>query len=124
MKKVVLLAVAMMGVAVLAADYAAFRKELRAFYPNRFQNEAVKDPRSRTSYEAIERELKACALELEPLEPAKNFEELRDIYWRNFARYFKGVTDDYSKYGASSAQVFDRKLATARRSRSRSWAGS
>ncbi len=62
MKKVILLAVAMMGVAVLAADYAAFRKELRAFYPNRFQNEAVKDPRSWTSYEAIERELKAyCA---------------------------------------------------------------
>ncbi len=52
------------------------------------------------------KKLKACALELDPLEPAKSFEELRDIYWRNFARYLKSVTDDYSKYGASSAEVF------------------
>ncbi len=52
------------------------------------------------------KKLKACELELEPLELAKNFEELRDIYWRNFARYLKSVTDDYSKYGASSAEVF------------------
>ena len=50
--------------------------------------------------------LKACALELDPLDGAQSFEELRDIYWRNFERYLKAVTDDYSKYGASSAQVF------------------
>ena len=50
--------------------------------------------------------LQACALTLDPLDGARSFEELRDIYWRNFARYLKAVTDDYSKYGASSAQVF------------------
>ena len=50
--------------------------------------------------------LQACALTLDPLDGARSFEELRDIYWRNFERYLKAVTDDYSKYGASSAQVF------------------
>ena len=50
--------------------------------------------------------LKACALALDPLDGAKDFEELRAIYWRNFERYLKAVTDDYSKYGASGAQVF------------------
>ena len=53
-----------------------------------------------------EKTMKACALELDPLDGARSYEELRDIYWRNFERYLKAVTDDYSKYGASSAQVF------------------
>ena len=52
------------------------------------------------------KKLKACALELDPLDNAQSFEELRTIYWHNFERYLKAVTDDYSKYGASGAQVF------------------
>ena len=47
-----------------ADDYAAFRKELRAFYPDWGQGEkdVVKDPRQAASYEAIKRDLEAwCA---------------------------------------------------------------
>ena len=58
---VVVLLVASAGV---AADYAAFRQELRAFYPDLGQgwNDIVKDPRQAQSYEAIKAELKAwCA---------------------------------------------------------------
>lgn len=50
--------------------------------------------------------LKACALELDPLDGAADFEDLRAIYWRNFARFLASVTDDYSAYGATGAQVF------------------
>ena len=47
-----------------ADDYAAFRQELRAFYPDWGQGEkdVVKDPRQAESYEAIKRDLEAwCA---------------------------------------------------------------
>ena len=47
-----------------AADYAEFRKELRAFYPDWGQGsqDVVRDPRQAESYEVIGRELKAwCA---------------------------------------------------------------
>ncbi|MBQ0033443.1 MAG: hypothetical protein KBT68_11685 [bacterium] len=52
------------GAAFKADDYAAFRRELRAFYPDWGQGEhdVVKDPRQAKSYEAIKRELSAwCA---------------------------------------------------------------
>ena len=47
-----------------AADYAALRKQLRAFYPDWGQGnrDVVKDPRSAESYGKIEKDLKAwCA---------------------------------------------------------------
>lgn len=49
--------------------------------------------------------LKECALELEPLEKATNFEELRAIYWGNFSRFIKSATDDYTKYAAKNVEV-------------------
>ena len=47
--------------AAAGADYAAFRKVLRAFYPDWGQgdNDVVKDPRQAASYARIEGELKA-----------------------------------------------------------------
>ena len=42
--------------------YAAFRAELRAFYPDRFQGDPVKDSRQKASVAAIEKDLRAfCA---------------------------------------------------------------
>ena len=52
------------GAAFKADDYAAFRRELRAFYPDWGQGwkDIVKDPRQAKSYEIIKKELSAwCA---------------------------------------------------------------
>ena len=54
----------LVAVAAPGGEYAAFRQELRAFYPDLGQgwNDVVKDPRQAQSYEAIKAELKAwCA---------------------------------------------------------------
>ena len=62
MKRILLAAWAALGLAATAAvseSIPALRAELRAYYPDRFQGEAVKDPRQKASYDAIERELAA-----------------------------------------------------------------
>lgn len=45
-----------------AADYAEFRRELRAFYPDECHG-ICKDPRQTNSVAAIGRDLDACGLE-------------------------------------------------------------
>ena len=65
MKRILLAAWAALVLALPAAvseSIPALRAELRAYYPDRFQSEAVKDPRQKASHDAIEKDLRAwCA---------------------------------------------------------------
>ena len=53
-----------------------------------------------------------CGLELEPIDDAKTFEELRDTVYRNYMRFFKSLMSDYTRYGRSSAKVFPHPVYT------------
>ena len=64
MKRILIAACAALSLATTATaavseSIPSLRAELRAYYPDRFQDEAVKDPRQKAGYDAIERELAA-----------------------------------------------------------------
>ena len=64
--------------------YAAFRAELRAFYPDRFQGDPVKDPRQKASVAAIEKDLRAfCAAH-----PGYDALDVRRESYRAMRRHF------------------------------------
>ena len=47
-----------------------------------------------------------CRLSLEPLDGAKDMDELKEIVYRNHIRFFRDVIGEYTRYGRSSASVF------------------
>jgi len=55
---------------------------------------------------------KACALELDPIDDAKDFDELRETVYRNYMRLLRSLMSDYTRYGRSSAKVFPHPVYT------------
>ena len=51
----------------------------------------------------LEKELR---LTLEPLDGAKTFEEVEEIAFRNFMRFFRDVLATYTRYGGVNAKIF------------------
>ena len=47
-----------------------------------------------------------CRLSMEPLDGARDMDELKEIVYRNHIRFFRDVIGDYTRYGRSSASVF------------------
>ena len=47
-----------------------------------------------------------CRISIDPIDDAKSYEEVRDILYRNFIRFFREVISDYTRYGRSGAKVF------------------
>jgi len=53
-----------------------------------------------------------CALVLDPIDDAKDFEELRETVYRNAMRFLRSLMSDYTRYGRSSAKVFPHPVYT------------
>lgn len=51
----------------------------------------------------LEKELR---LSLDPIDGAKTFEEVEEIVFRNFMRFFRDVISTYTRYGGVNAKVF------------------
>ena len=52
---------------------------------------------------ALEKELR---LKLDPLDGAKTFDEVEEIAYRNFMRFFRDVIGTYTRYGGANAKIF------------------
>ena len=52
---------------------------------------------------ALQRRL---GLRIDPIDGAKSYEEVRDVLYRNFMRFFREVVSDYTRYGRVNAKVF------------------
>ena len=50
-------------------------------------------------------EEKILGLQIDPIDEAKNFEEVRDIVYRNFIRFVRGEISDVTRYGRATAMV-------------------
>ena len=53
-----------------------------------------------------------CGLDLDPIDGAASFEEVRDTVFRNYMRLFKSLMGEYTRYGRSSAKVFPHPVYT------------
>lgn len=49
---------------------------------------------------------KACALDIRPMDDAKDFAELKEIFWGNFSRFMRSTMSMYAMYGRQNAKVF------------------
>ena len=58
----------------------------------------------------LEKELR---LKLDPLDGAKTFEEVEEIAYRNFMRFFRDVLATYTRYGGVNAKIFPPPRACA-----------
>ena len=48
----------------------------------------------------------ACRLDLDPIDDAKSFEELRDTVYNNYIRFLRSLMGEYARFGRSSGKVF------------------
>ena len=53
-----------------------------------------------------------CQLDLDPIDDAKDFTELRDTVYRNYVRFLRSLMGDYARYGRSSGKVFPHPVYT------------
>jgi len=63
----------------------------------------------RTFELAIHRDPKVeqeARIRIDPIDGASSFEEVRNIAYRNFIRFFRDVMSEYTRYGAQNAKVF------------------
>ena len=58
---------------------------------------------------ALQRRL---GLRIDPIDGAKSYEEVRDVLYRNFMRFFREVVSDYTRYGRVNAKVFPHPVYT------------
>ena len=58
----------------------------------------------------LEKELR---LKLDPLDGAKTFEEVEEIAYRNFMRFFRDVLATYTRYGGVNAKIFPHPVYSA-----------
>lgn len=49
---------------------------------------------------------KACGLDLRPMDEAKDFTELKEIFWGNFSRFMRSTMTMYALYGRQNSKVF------------------
>ena len=53
-----------------------------------------------------------CQLDLDPIDDAKDFAELRDTVYRNYVRFLRSLMGDYARYGRSSGKIFPHPVYT------------